>query len=42
MMISVKVGFLYTATSKFVGVLWMVMSRKFNVWSVSTSAVNAT
>ena len=40
MMVSVNVGFLYTATLQFVGVLWMVMSRKFIRLLVSHSTVN--
>ena len=40
MMISVNVGFLYMANSQLVGVLWVVMSRKFNWLFVSFSAVN--
>ena len=40
MMVSVKVGFLYTANFQLAGVLWMVMSRKFIWLFVSCSAVN--
>jgi len=40
MMVSVNVGFLYMANFQLVGVLWMVMSRKFIWLSVSCSAVN--
>ena len=40
MMVSANVGFLYTATLQFVGVLWMVTSRKFIRLLVSHSTVN--
>jgi len=40
MMVSVNVGFLYMANFQLVGVLWMVMSRKFSWLSVPCSAVN--
>jgi hypothetical protein len=39
MIMSVKVGFLYMAVLKFVGVLCMVMSRECKARSVSISAV---
>jgi len=40
MMLSVKVGFLYMEVVHLVGVLWIVMSRKF-IWLLdSGSAVN--
>ena len=39
-MVSVKVGFLYMAILKLVGVLHMAMSRQFKAWSCSVSAVN--
>jgi len=39
MMVSVNVSFLYMANFQLVGVLWMVMSRKFSWLSVSCSAV---
>jgi hypothetical protein len=38
--VSVKVGFLCIEKSQLLGVLWMVMSRKFSFWSISCSAVN--
>jgi hypothetical protein len=37
--VSVKMGFLYMANSKLLGVLWMVTSRKFSLWSHSSCAV---
>ena len=40
MMVSINVGFLYMADFQLVGVLWMVMSRKFIWLFVSCSAVN--
>jgi hypothetical protein len=40
MMVSVNVGFLYMVNFQLVGVLWMVMSRKFIWLFVSCSAVN--
>ena len=40
MMVSVNVRFLYTENFQFVGVLWMVLSRKFIWLSVSCSAIN--
>ena len=40
MMISVKVGFLYMAILKVVGVLRMVTSRQFKAWFSPISAVN--
>jgi len=40
MIVSVNVGFLYTAIFHFVWVLMMVMSRKFIWLSTSHSAVN--
>jgi hypothetical protein len=38
-MVSLKVGFLCMANSQLLGVLWMVVSRKFSLWSFSFSAV---
>ena len=40
MIISMKVGFVYTDVFQPAGVLWMVMSRYLNLLSVSVSAVN--
>ena len=40
MSVSVNVGFLYMAILQFVGVLWMVTSRKFIWLSVLHPAVN--
>jgi len=40
MILSVNVGFLYMEVVHFVGVLWMVMSRKFICLFDSVSAVN--
>ena len=40
MMLSVNVGFLYMEVVHLVGVLWIVMSRKFIWLLVSVSAVN--
>ena len=38
--VSVKVGFLYTEIFQLVGVMWIVMFRKFNLLLDSVSAVN--
>ena len=40
MMMCLNVGFLYMAVLIFVGFLCMEKSRKFRVWSLSSSAVN--